>query len=229
MGIRETNIKLLNKFGTKAQVIVAIEELCEFVSAIAKYPRYDNSDKAVESTKEKVLDEYCDMMIVLSIIALAYELKDEEIEANLKGLNKTRECLRRENPSFKISFAIKSVCQLSDVVSNYIFFGEEHTKERDKNEVLGLCVKAYLSLDLIAGIYGFTDDSINPHLKGKLNRMERWEANAKGNSLEVTTTDRAVIEEKSCTACGAYNDPDDKICIECQKEHPQNNKENKQT
>ena len=135
MNIKEITQQAIDKFGEVKQVAVAMEELCELSSAIAKFVRYDDTNKAVESTKEKVLDEYCDVIIVMNTIA---------------------------------------------------------------------------------NIYGFTEKNIKTHLNAKAERVSRW-VNSNDETLEVTTKDRAVIEEKPCETCDRYINPDYLTCTMCQK------------
>lgn len=83
MDLRKLAEKSCNKYGATRQLVVAMEELNELSCAVAKFVRYNDEKEAVEKTREKVLDEYCDAMIVLSTIAHVYGFTDENIKAHL--------------------------------------------------------------------------------------------------------------------------------------------------
>ena len=75
--------KSCNKYGATRQLVVAMEELSELSCAIAKFVRYRDEKEAAEQTREKVLDEYCDVMIVQANIAYIYGFTDDNIKSHL--------------------------------------------------------------------------------------------------------------------------------------------------
>ena len=66
-------------YGKKNQILVAIEELNELACVLAKYPRYENSDKATKDLHNKVIDEFADVLIVLDHVHSIFEITDEEL------------------------------------------------------------------------------------------------------------------------------------------------------
>lgn len=66
-------------YGNRNQISVAIEELCELCCALSKYVRYDDDDKGVQETREKVIDELADVYIVIEHIKAIYNVTPEEI------------------------------------------------------------------------------------------------------------------------------------------------------
>jgi NTP pyrophosphatase (non-canonical NTP hydrolase) len=66
-------------YGNKNQVLVCIEELNELACALAKYPRYDNHERALQSTRKKVLEEVADVLIILNHVEAIFELSDSEV------------------------------------------------------------------------------------------------------------------------------------------------------
>lgn len=79
--------KLLEKaratYGDKNQILVSMEELNELACVLAKYPRYDDSNKATLELHDKVLDEVADVMIVLDHIMSIFSLSDEEVNGRM--------------------------------------------------------------------------------------------------------------------------------------------------
>lgn len=83
------------KYGNRNQIMVAMEELCELSCALAKFPRYDDEEKAIEETREKVLDEVADVYIVLEHVKSIFQLRPEEIlSRELKKLNRLERWLK---------------------------------------------------------------------------------------------------------------------------------------
>jgi NTP pyrophosphatase (non-canonical NTP hydrolase) len=68
-----------NTYGNLKQTFVAAEELCELATAILKYGRYDDHDKAVSELKPKVIDELADVAIMVEQIKAVFEITDFDI------------------------------------------------------------------------------------------------------------------------------------------------------
>ena len=76
--------KARDTYGNRNQIMVAIEELNELACVLAKYPRYEEHEKAVEELKEKTLDEVADVTIVLNHICNIFELDfDTDIQPRM--------------------------------------------------------------------------------------------------------------------------------------------------
>jgi len=97
---------ILKKFGSKNQIMVCIEELNELACVLAKFPRYDTDKNAVTEMKDKVLDEYADVIIILHHIKNIFQLEDTEV---MDRLNKKLKRIKRwvDNPETKMSITIK--------------------------------------------------------------------------------------------------------------------------
>lgn len=115
--------KACNKFGVKRQLVVAMEELNELSCAIAKFVRYDNKEEVVENTREKVLDEYCDVVIVMNTIAHVYGFTEDSIKPHLKAkADRLQRWVDSEDTSLKVSLKDRAVIekQNCETCDNYI-------------------------------------------------------------------------------------------------------------
>ena len=72
-------------YGNKNQILVCMEELNELACVLAKYPRYEDENKATEELHDKILDEYVDVLIILDHVKNIADLTDEEIRNRLSG------------------------------------------------------------------------------------------------------------------------------------------------
>lgn len=84
--------KLRQMYGNKFQIMVCIEELNELACVLCKYPRYNSEKQAVDELKDKVLDEYVDVCIILEHVKAIFDLTDTEIakhyEAKLERVSR---------------------------------------------------------------------------------------------------------------------------------------------
>ena len=71
--------KARDTYGSKNQIMVCIEELNELSCALAKYPRYEKHEDAIEKTYQRVLDEWCDVFIIMEHIKAIYQLKEDDM------------------------------------------------------------------------------------------------------------------------------------------------------
>lgn len=81
--VRELLKKARVTYGDKNQILVSMEELNELACVLAKYPRYDDSNKATLELHDKVLDEVADVMIVLNHIMSIFSLSDGEVNSRM--------------------------------------------------------------------------------------------------------------------------------------------------
>lgn len=72
-------------YGNKNQICVSIEELCELACALSKYPRYDTDIEAKNKIRQKVLDEFADVTIVLEHVRDIFDLADYEVHTTQQG------------------------------------------------------------------------------------------------------------------------------------------------
>ena len=72
-------------YGNTKQILVSNEELCELAAVCAKFPRYDDPDKAREELHKKAVDEVADVIIVLDHVINIFQLGDEEIQSRISG------------------------------------------------------------------------------------------------------------------------------------------------
>lgn len=72
-------------YGDTTQILVTNEELCELAAVCAKYPRYNNKQKAVDELYTKALDEVADVLIVLDHVVNIFQLNPEDIARRVSG------------------------------------------------------------------------------------------------------------------------------------------------
>lgn len=70
--------KAQDTYGYPNQITVAIEEMAELTAVLAKYPRYGTHEAASAQLREKVIEEFADVIIVLSHIEMIFGLSVEE-------------------------------------------------------------------------------------------------------------------------------------------------------
>ena len=81
----QTVTEARNAYGDKAQVVIAMEELCELSCAIAKFVRYPTTEEAVLSTKEKVISEMADVLVMLETLTQIYEVDSNALYATVES------------------------------------------------------------------------------------------------------------------------------------------------
>ena len=79
-------------YGNKNQIMVCMEELCELACVLAKYPRYEDENKATSELYEKVLDEVADVTVILKHVTEIFDISDEALDDRI---NKKLERLKR--------------------------------------------------------------------------------------------------------------------------------------
>ena len=72
-------------YGNTAQILVSNEELCELAAVCAKYPRYEDQDKARSELHYKAVDEVADVLIVLDHIINIFGLNESEVLYRISG------------------------------------------------------------------------------------------------------------------------------------------------
>lgn len=70
-------------YGESAQILVALEELCELASVCAKYPRYDDKSRAKKELHDRAVDEVADVLIVLDHVVSIFDLSTEEVQTRI--------------------------------------------------------------------------------------------------------------------------------------------------
>lgn len=76
-------------YGSSNQILVAVEELSELASVLAKFPRYDCPDTARADLHDRVVDEVADVLIVLEHVKSIFKLSSEEVH-NRMGVKISR-------------------------------------------------------------------------------------------------------------------------------------------
>lgn len=74
-----------NAYGERFQVIVAMEELCELSCALAKFQRYDTPEEAVKQTRDKVISEFADALVMLETVKQIYGFGQAELDSQVEG------------------------------------------------------------------------------------------------------------------------------------------------
>ena len=71
-------------YGNKNQILVCIEELNELACVLAKYPRYDDENKATSELYNQALDEVADVVIILSHVKEIFNMPEKDIYNRIK-------------------------------------------------------------------------------------------------------------------------------------------------
>lgn len=82
---RKVLAKARETYGNTNQILVSNEELCELAAVCAKFPRYDDPEKARIELSDKAIDEVADVLIVLDHIVNIFQLKPEKVRARIVG------------------------------------------------------------------------------------------------------------------------------------------------
>lgn len=107
--------KARETYGDKNQILVSMEELNELACVLAKYPRYDDPDKATAELHDRVLDEVADVMVVLDHIISIFSLS--EIEVHRRMVKKVDRLKRWLNHSESMQETVDDR-KVEDVVDN---------------------------------------------------------------------------------------------------------------
>lgn len=79
-------LSLIRKtYGNTTQILVSNEELCELAAVCAKFPRYNDPEKARSELHSAAIDEVADVMIILDHVINIFQLDDLEIRARIQG------------------------------------------------------------------------------------------------------------------------------------------------
>lgn len=86
--------KLRDTYGDKNQILVSMEELSELSAVLAKYPRYEDSEKALAELQYRVLDEIADVYIILDHVQEIFKIPDSSIEVRIvQKINRAKKWL----------------------------------------------------------------------------------------------------------------------------------------
>lgn len=66
-------------YGSKNQIMVCMEELNELSCVLAKFPRYEDEQKATQELHDRALDEVADVYTILEHVKAIFGLTEEEI------------------------------------------------------------------------------------------------------------------------------------------------------
>ena len=81
---KETLKQCRDTYGDVAQILVSIEELNELACVLAKYPRYEKPEEAVEDLWEKALDEVADVSIILDHVTNIFGFSDTDVSCRVE-------------------------------------------------------------------------------------------------------------------------------------------------
>ena len=70
-------------YGAHKQIGVAAEECTELAKELIKSFRYDSFDDAVKNTKENVIDEVADVLIVLNHVFTLFNITPEDLQPHI--------------------------------------------------------------------------------------------------------------------------------------------------
>ena len=87
-----------DKYGSKNQILVCMEELNELGCVLAKFPRYEQESTAKGVLHDAAVDEITDVMIVLEHAKAILGITDDEIEQrSTQKLDRLQRWLNRSN------------------------------------------------------------------------------------------------------------------------------------
>lgn len=76
---REVLKKARDTYGDTTQILVSVEELNELSCVCAKFPRYEDPDRARKELHSKAVDEVADVLIVIDHIINIFDLTPVDI------------------------------------------------------------------------------------------------------------------------------------------------------
>lgn len=89
---REILKQARDTYGDTAQILVSVEELNELSCVCAKFPRYEDPDRARTELHDKAVDEVADTLIVLDHIINIFDLTPvdvgERVEAKIARMRR---------------------------------------------------------------------------------------------------------------------------------------------
>lgn len=150
-------LSLIRKtYGNTTQILVSNEELCELAAVCAKFPRYNDPEKARSELHSAAIDEVADVMIILDHVINIFQLDDLEIRARIQGkidrirrwLSKSsnqeqttvdREVREGENPQPEEKPAEKPVEQSESDVTKVHCVGCAHVGKFQQLKIGGRC------------------------------------------------------------------------------------------
>lgn len=71
-------------YGNKNQILVCMEELNELACVLAKFPRYEDENKATQELFDKVLDETADVYVILEHVKAIFGFTPQQVEDRKK-------------------------------------------------------------------------------------------------------------------------------------------------
>ena len=77
--------KARDTYGDTTQILISVEELNELSCVCAKFPRFENPDRARKELHSKAIDEVADVLIVLDHIINIFDLTPVEIGERIEG------------------------------------------------------------------------------------------------------------------------------------------------
>ena len=84
--------KARDTYGDTTQILVSVEELNELSCVCAKFPRYEDSDRARKELHNKAVDEVADVLIILDHIINIFDLTPvdigERVEAKIERMER---------------------------------------------------------------------------------------------------------------------------------------------
>lgn len=143
----EKDLQILQRaretYGAHKQIGVAAEECTELAKELIKAFRYDSFDDVVKNTKENVVDEVADVLIVLDHVLQLFNITSEDLQPHIdKKLQRLEYWLNNSN---SIEFTTR--CRTVDTEDallvperedlSYAAFGDysQEPKEIDLNEL----------------------------------------------------------------------------------------------
>ena len=71
-------------YGPKAQIAVSAEECCELAKELLKYLRYETHETAVKNTRNNVISELADVIIISDHITNIFNITQQELNLEIE-------------------------------------------------------------------------------------------------------------------------------------------------
>lgn len=101
--------KARDTYGAHKQIGVAAEECTELAKELIKAFRYDNFEDAVSHTRDCVIDEVADVLIVLDHVIALYNIKVSDIKPQILRKIERLEYWLQQSDSIEFTTKVRSV------------------------------------------------------------------------------------------------------------------------
>ena len=126
-------------YGKKNQILVCMEELNELACVLAKYPRYEDEDKATHELHDKILDEYADVLIIMDHVKNIADLSDTEIRNRVSAKIDRLNRWLNHSDSMQETVDDRKVVETPEPCKSCL---RRSTEDFQNEEYCGMCLRA---------------------------------------------------------------------------------------